>query len=89
MACAELARVLAPEGSLYVSVPIGRERVCFNAHRVFAPSTVLGMFSGLRLEGFAYVDDEDRYDDTVSPEDVRGGDYGCGMFHFVKPSKTI
>src|SRR5262245_41950106 len=39
-AAKELVRVLAPEGRLFVSTPVGRERVCFNAHRIFAPSTV-------------------------------------------------
>src|SRR4051812_43996008 len=33
-AARELARVLAPGGRLYLSVPVGRERTCFNAHRV-------------------------------------------------------
>jgi glycosyltransferase involved in cell wall biosynthesis/SAM-dependent methyltransferase len=84
-ACSALARVLAPGGSLYLSAPVGRERVCFNAHRVFSPATVREMLPGLRLESFAYVDDEGRFHEGVSPEDARGGDYGCGMFHFVKP----
>jgi hypothetical protein len=38
---AELARVIAPGGRLYISAPVGRERVCFNAHRVFAPKTII------------------------------------------------
>ncbi len=32
---ASLQRVLSPGGRLYFSVPVGRERVEFNAHRVF------------------------------------------------------
>lgn len=32
------ARVLRPCGHLYLSVPVGRERVEFNAHRVFSPA---------------------------------------------------
>ena len=36
-----LARVLAPGGRLYFSVPIGRERLVFNAHRVFSPERCL------------------------------------------------
>jgi hypothetical protein len=34
-ACQAYARVLAPGGYLYFSVPIGRQRVVFNAYRVF------------------------------------------------------
>ncbi len=41
MALRELQRVLADGGSLYLSTPVGRERVCFNAHRVFAPETIV------------------------------------------------
>jgi len=39
-----LQRVLAPGGRLYFSVPNGRERVEFNAHRVFNSNTVLEQF---------------------------------------------
>jgi SAM-dependent methyltransferase len=33
-ACKELSRVLAKGGNLYFSVPIGKPKVCFNAHRI-------------------------------------------------------
>ena len=83
-AAAQLARVLAPGGRLYVSAPVGRERTCFNAHRVFAPETVLEMFAPLRQERFALVDDRGVYHDSVSLEAARGLDYGCGMFEFTR-----
>src|SRR5712691_8903819 len=44
-AAAELARVLAPCGRLYLSVPVGRPRVCFNAHRVFSPGAIVEMLA--------------------------------------------
>jgi SAM-dependent methyltransferase len=83
-AAAELSRVLAPRGSLFLSVPVGRERACFNAHRVFDPASVTGMFVNLRLQDCAFVDDAGRYLENVAPETMAGCDYGCGMFHFVK-----
>lgn len=83
-AAAELSRVLAPRGSLFLSVPVGRERVCFNAHRVFSPDSVLKMFTSLRLQDSALVDDEGRFHEHAAPEKMAGCDYGCGMFHFVK-----
>lgn len=83
-AATELSRVLAPNGSLFLSVPIGRERVCFNAHRVFAPDSVSRMFATLRLEDSALVDDGGRFHEHAAPEKMAGCDYGCGMFHFVK-----
>jgi hypothetical protein len=37
-----LARLLSPGGCMYLSTPMGRERVEFNANWVFAPTTILG-----------------------------------------------
>jgi hypothetical protein len=81
----ELARVVKPGGRLFLSVPVGRERVCFNAHRVFAPRTIAGWCDGLELRAFALVDDAGRFRENA-PLDAAGAlDYGCGMFEFVKP----
>jgi hypothetical protein len=85
-AAAELKRVLAPRGRLYISLPVGRERVCFNAHRVFDPDTVLGLFSGLRLESFSFVDDLGGYRESANVQDAKGSDYACGMYVFSKPA---
>ncbi len=84
-ACTELARVLAPAGTLLFSVPVGRPRVCFNAHRIHAPAQIAGYFEELELEEFAVVDD--RYE-LVRDTDVEAYahlDYGCGLFRFRRP----
>ncbi len=81
-AACELQRVLARGGSLYLSTPIGRERVCFNAHRVFAPQSIVQWFGALNLTRFSYVDDDGQFHDDVSVNDVRFLDYGCGLFEF-------
>lgn len=83
-AAQELTRVLAAGGRLYLSTPVGRERVCFNAHRVFAPETVLAMFSPLSLESFGWVDDRGALHMAARPGDAEEADYGCGLFEFVK-----
>jgi hypothetical protein len=57
-ACRELSRVLAAGGCLYFAVPIGRPRVCFNAHRIFDPSAISNLFPGLKLEEFSAVSDD-------------------------------
>ena len=41
----QLKSMVAPGGTLYLSTQIGCERIEFNAHRVFAPSTMLSWFS--------------------------------------------
>lgn len=78
----ELQRVLAPGGRLYFSAPIGRERVEFNAHRVFAPETILNFFSELDLVEFAAVDDEGHFVQGVVPADLEDAFYACGLFLF-------
>jgi SAM-dependent methyltransferase len=78
----ELQRLVGPGGTLYLSTPIGRERVCFNAHRVFAPATILSWFSQLQLTNFSYVSDDGEVNENVSPAFVPPLDYGCGLFEF-------
>jgi SAM-dependent methyltransferase len=83
-ALAEMRRVLAPGGRLYLSVPVGRERVEFNSHRVFAPSTIIGAVAPLHLMAFHAVDDHDRLHMDVRPEHFLRAEFACGMFEFVK-----
>lgn len=83
-ALAELARVLAPGGHLFLSVPVGRERICFNAHRVFAPETIVALSGPLALRSFALVDDAGRFWPDADPGQAHGLDYGCGMFVLEK-----
>jgi hypothetical protein len=85
-ACAELQRVLAPAGNLYFALPVGRERVCFNAHRVHAPATILAYFAGLELVEFAGVHDDRRFVERADPQAFASSHYACGMFHFRKPA---
>jgi SAM-dependent methyltransferase len=84
-AIAELERVLAHGGRLFLSVPVGRERVCFNAHRVFATKTIVALFGKLDLVSFSLVDDAGRFWPDCSPDRANGLDYGCGMFVLEKP----
>jgi SAM-dependent methyltransferase len=81
----ELARVLAPGGELFLTTPVGRERVCFNAHRVFAFQSLVAMFPQLQLVSFSCVDDNGQFSDNVAMESAESYEYGCGMFHFRKP----
>lgn len=83
-AAVELTRVLAPDGDLYVSLPVGRSRVCFNAHRIHSPEQVLEMFRPLRLIEFSGVDDEGYFRDDTSSARFSQLKYGCGMFWFRK-----
>ena len=79
-----LQRVLRPGGRLYFSVPIGRERVAFNAHRVFAASTIIERFASLSLLSFSFVDDAGRLHEAVDAGAAQNAEYGCGLFEFTK-----
>lgn len=84
-AAAELARVLKPQGRLYLSVPVGRKRVCFNAHRVFDPVEVSrDLFPSLSLERFSCVRDDGSYEPEARPEALRLAEYACGLFVFER-----
>ena len=83
-AALELQRVVADGGSLYLSVPVGRERICFNAHRVFSPCTVIDMFSEMTLVDFSFVDDEGDYQERQSLKISENVEYACGLYHFKK-----
>lgn len=84
-AALELSRVLVPGGRLYVSVPVGRERVCYNAHRVFSPQNFSALFAGLRLLEFSLVSDDGQLLDSADIAQAAQSDYGCGLFIFEKP----
>lgn len=88
-AAAELARVLAPGGDLYIGTPIGREAVYFDAHRVFDPATVLRLFETLQLVEFCGVDDAGDFHPSAALEEFAGYAYGCGLFHFRKPLEDL
>ncbi len=63
---AQLKRMVAPGGVLYLSTPMGPQRIEFNAHRIFSTETCLNWFkSGWEILSFSYVDD-----DGVLREDV-------------------
>jgi Caenorhabditis protein of unknown function, DUF268 len=83
-ACRELQRVLARHGHLYVTAPIGKERVEFNAHRVHHPETILRFFSELHLVHFSCVDDQGVYRTEAEPNACKDFNYGLGLFHFTR-----
>ncbi len=83
-AAAELARVLAPGGRLWFSLPVGRPRVNFNAHRVHDPREVEPLFADLRLEAFAAVDDTGAFRPDLAPGDLTDAEWACGLYRFTR-----
>jgi hypothetical protein len=85
---ASLQRVLAPGGRLYFSVPMGRERVEFNANRVFAPATIVRQFAKLRLVSFSFVGDDGCFYVDRDPEAASTSELACGLFEFAKDAAS-
>jgi SAM-dependent methyltransferase len=84
-AIAELTRIVAPGGSLLFVVPIGRPRLLFNAHRIYAYDHVIELFGRrFTLEEFALVTDRGRLIRNGSKDEADAQWYGCGCFHFKK-----
>lgn len=87
---AHMAKILQTGGTFYLSVPVGQERVEFNAHRIFDPRSLvrLAAVSGLLLKEFAWIgssrtviqsDSIDKDMDALSK--LR---YALGIFTFIK-----
>ncbi len=85
-----LVRCLQTDGILYLSTPIGPQRIEFNAHRVFAIRYLLELFAPIfHLEGFSYVDDAGELHQHIELTDSMiqdncGCHYGCGIFELRK-----
>jgi hypothetical protein len=85
-----LYKILKPGGTLYLSFPIGRERIEFNAHRVFNVNSPLNWAKNkFELIDFSYVDDEGDLHASVDLDKelvcvLSKMDYGCGIYEFRK-----
>jgi len=85
-----LHAILKHGGTLYLSCPIGPQRIEFNAHRVFNVKYLLSLFEGkFRLRRFSYVDDQGHLHENVAMTNERltsnfGCHYGCGIFELEK-----
>lgn len=76
-------------GTLYISFPIAdKERVEFNAHRVFHPESIFSWpaSESLALKDFAFVDDSGSLHAATSVEEAIKAKlrFGCGIYTFSK-----
>ena len=82
-----ISRKLALGGKLYISVPIGKEHIEFNAHRVYAAQTIVDAFSKLKLIEFSscYHSQIERDIDIHKYDNwVEKGGFRFGLFRFEK-----
>jgi SAM-dependent methyltransferase len=85
-----ITKILLSGGKFYLSVPIGPQRIEFNAHRVFSVKYLIDLLRvDFTLNSFSYVDDEGDFHEEVSlkPELIETSfscNYGCGIFELTK-----
>lgn len=84
-----LADLVAPAGALWLSIPIGIQRVEFNAHRVFDPSTIINTAKDfeMTLERFFFLTDAGVIESKNIASDIAALaelSYGLGIFLFLK-----
>jgi hypothetical protein len=90
---ANLARLLKVGGRLYLSTPIGRERVEFNANRVFDPRTIIQCAEecGLCLHELTAIGEEGTIDSVRVSErslsQLALARYCLGLFVFIRQQK--
>lgn len=78
----ELQRVLAPDGHLLFVVPVGKNRIYYNAQRVLSYEMILSAFNELTVQQFALVTDKGHFIEHSSQSEADEQNYGCGCFHF-------
>jgi SAM-dependent methyltransferase len=82
--------MLKSQGVFYFSVPIGKQRIEFNAHRVFSIAYLLKLFEDkFTVERFSFVDDDGALSENIelSAEMIKNDcycHYGCGIFELTK-----
>lgn len=85
-----ISKVLIAGGVFYFSVPIGPQRIEFNAHRVFSVRYLIDLLSNaFTIQSFSYVNDYgDFFEDVLLTNELIDLNfnckYGCGIFVLQK-----
>lgn len=85
-----IQRVIKPGGHAYIGVPIGpKDRLVFNAHRIFAIRTIIELFDEMALSDIAIIRSSNAYAENIVEDQYESvEDYSCGVFEFVKTRRT-
>lgn len=83
-------KILKKNGKFYFSVPIGLQRIEFDAHRVFSVKYLCSLLSPkYSIDSFSYIDDNGIFFESVQLNDGNiqnnfNCNYGCGIFELTK-----
>ena len=83
-AASELSRCLSQGGNLLFSLPVGKPRLCFNAHRIHSPKQIIDYFGDLKLVELSGTDDKKQFIENIDIHSLENSRYACGMFWFTK-----
>lgn len=85
-----ITRILKPEGKFYFSVPIGKQRIEFNAQRVFSVEFLFNLLKEkFIITEFSFIDDAGNFNENylITPENLKTNfncKLGCGIFVLIK-----
>ncbi|GHV49188.1 hypothetical protein FACS1894181_07470 [Bacteroidia bacterium] len=83
-------KMLKPKGKFYFSVPLGKQRTEFHAHRVFSLKYLLEMITPYyEIDAFSYIDNNNEFyeDIKISEENISNNcncRFGCAIFELTK-----
>jgi len=86
-ACDELQRVASHGARILIVVPVGKPKICFNAHRIYSFDMVTEMFSKCELISNALIpDNANKVGIIYEPSKIIFDEqyYACGCFEFIK-----
>ena len=85
-----IATILKSGGTFYFSVPMGIQRIEFNAHRIFGmPYLMNWVTKDFTISSFAYIDDKCILHEnvTLNKDNINnsfGCNHGCAIFELIK-----
>ncbi len=83
-------KMLKPNGIFYFSAPIGKQRIEYDAHRVFSIQYLLDIFKdSYQIKSFSYINDDEELFTNVEMDSRNiinnfNCSFGCGIFELVK-----
>ena len=83
----EISRVVAKGGNFIFAVPVGKPRICFNAHRIYSYDQIVSYFDQFEIKEFSLIPDNAKkvgMIDNAPREQTNSQRYGCGCYWFVK-----
>lgn len=85
----ELKRVVKEDGDLLFVIPIGENKIMYNAHRIYSYEQIISYFDDFNLIEFSLIQDDGYGGNIINNATKELADmqeYGCGMFWFKKKS---